>query len=136
MIVGALAPLFLGRSYQHVIIYFSMREDGSNAPIVVNVNESQQRNQQPSAKPPKYSDLYDQNSASSSAKSSPPRYSSKTPSVEIHSSNEKLDQASKPAAATEPPKKVKIIKPKKKKVVPEETKPIIDGEEDKKEDSK
>lgn len=129
----------LSSNFKVFFVLSSMREDGGNGPIVVNVNESQQ----PSAKPPKYSDLYDQNSASSSAKSSPPRYSSKTPSVEIHSSNEKLDQASSnKAAATEqqPPKKVKIIKPKKKKPVSNtedaEKKPIIDADgEDKKQEN-
>lgn len=93
-----------------------MREgNDSRTPAVTTVNEKVP----PTAKPPKYSDLFDQNSASSSAKSSPPRYSSKTPSVDISSSNEKLDAAKK---VEEPPKKVKIIKPKKVKKPTENTK--------------
>lgn len=65
-----------------------------------------------SGKPPKYSDLYE--SPNSSLASTPPQYASKTPSVEISSSNETVDQ---------PKPKVRIIKPKKNrkpKAEPEE----------------
>jgi len=88
----------------------SMRGENPTAVNPVNINESQG-----TAKPPNYSDLFD-NSGASSLKSSPPRYSSKTPSVELSSSNEMVDQKA-PEAQTQPPvapKKQKIcLKPKK-----------------------
>jgi len=87
----------------------SMRGENPNvAQIVVgSVNETKTNNNELLVKPPNYSDLFDR-SGSSSLASSPPRYSSKTPSVEISSSNEKIDQK-------EVVKKAKIIKPKKLK---------------------
>ena len=69
------------------------------------------------AKPPNYSDLFD-HSGSSSLASSPPRYTSKTPSVEISSSNEEIVKTEGEAQAQAPvaPRKPKIsLKPKKAK---------------------
>ena len=69
------------------------------------------------AKPPNYSDLFD-HSGSSSLASSPPRYTSKTPSVEISSSNEEIVKTEGDAQAQAPvaPRKPKIsLKPKKAK---------------------
>merc|ERR1711981_1552893 len=75
-----------------------------------------------SAKPPNYSDLFD--ASGSSLASTPPRYSSKTPSVEISSSNEQTQPAA--AASTKP----KIIKPRKmkKQKSEDEVKIMIDNE--------
>merc|ERR1711971_1034949 len=60
---------------------YSMRENpATETPMNIPVG---------AAKPPNYSDLFD-HSGSSSLASSPPRYTSKTPSVEISSSNEEI----------------------------------------------
>ena len=85
----------------------------------INLNESQGTGAPPLVKPPNYSDLFDRSGTSSLA-SSPPRYCSKTPSVEISSSNEMVDQkaAAETQAQAQPatvPKKMKIQKPKKVK---------------------
>jgi len=86
----------------------SMRENPTTA-NPVNINGSQG-----TAKPPNYSDLFD-NSGASSLQSSPPRYSSKTPSVEISSSNEMMDQKEAQPQPPVAPKKQKIcLKPKPK----------------------
>ena len=94
-----------------------MRGENNRPETTVNtVNETNQL----SVKPPNYSDLFDR-SNSSSAKSSPPRYSSKTPSVEISSSNEKIAEKAEKPTEQEKPKKQKIIKPKKQKKQTEQT---------------
>jgi len=106
----------------------SMRENPTTA-NPVNINESQG-----TAKPPNYSDLFD-NSGASSLQSSPPRYSSKTPSVEISSSNEMMDQKEAQSQPPVAPKKQKIcLKPKPKpkedqvKIIMDESAAIEDQE--------
>jgi len=98
----------------------SMRENPTTSTASpINLNESQGTGAPPLVKPPNYSDLFDRSGTSSLA-SSPPRYCSKTPSVEISSSNEMVDQkaAAETQAQAQPatvPKKMKIQKPKKAK---------------------
>merc|ERR1711934_811690 len=85
------------------------------------------------AKPPNYSDLFD-HSGSSSLASSPPRYSSKTPSVEISSSNEEIVKTEGEAQAQAPvaPRKPKISLKPKKAQKEDQVKIIMDDQEEKK----
>ena len=85
------------------------------------------------AKPPNYSDLFD-HSGSSSLASSPPRYTSKTPSVEISSSNEEIVKTEGEAQAQAPvaPRKPKISLKPKKAQKEDQVKIIMDDQEEKK----
>lgn len=68
--------------------------------------------------PPNYSDLFDGTSVVNIPSSSPPSYTSKTPSVELSSSNETVNKDNKVLSTTEvtvKKERVRIIKPKKNK---------------------
>ena len=100
-------------------------------------------------KPPNYSDLFDGTSAVNIPSSSPPSYTSKTPSVELSSSNETVnkDNNNKVLQVTDQivtvkKERVRIIKPKKNKKKIDEAKETLvvkddvveDADESKKQD--
>ena len=102
-------------------------------------------------KPPNYSDLFDGTSAVNIPSSSPPSYTSKTPSVELSSSNETVnkDNNNKVLQVTDQivtvkKERVRIIKPKKNKKKIDEAKETLvvkddvveDADESKKQDEK
>ena len=102
-------------------------------------------------KPPNYSDLFDRTSAVNIPSSSPPSYTSKTPSVELSSSNETVnkDNNNKVLQVTDQivtvkKERVRIIKPKKNKKKIDEAKETLvvkddvveDADESKKQDEK
>lgn len=75
-------------------------------------------------KPPNYSDLFDGSQMVNMPSSSPPSYTSKTPSVELSSSNETVNKVK------EVREKVRFVKPKKnKKKIDEAKEGIIANEE-------
>ena len=101
--------------------------------------------------PPNYSDLFDGTSAVNIPSSSPPSYTSKTPSVELSSSNETVnkDNNNKVLQVTDQivtvkKERVRIIKPKKNKKKIDEAKETLvvkddvveDADESKKQDEK
>ena len=102
-------------------------------------------------KPPNYSDLFDGTAAVNIPSSSPPSYTSKTPSVELSSSNETVnkDNNNKVLQVTDQivtvkKERVRIIKPKKNKKKIDEAKETLvvkddvveDADESKKQDEK
>ena len=102
-------------------------------------------------KPPNYADLFDGTSAVNIPSSSPPSYTSKTPSVELSSSNETVnkDNNNKVLQVTDQivtvkKERVRIIKPKKNKKKIDEAKETLvvkddvveDADESKKQDEK
>ena len=97
-------------------------------------------------KPPNYSDLFDGTSAVNIPSSSPPSYTSKTPSVELSSSNETVnkDKVLSTTEVTVKKERVRIIKPKKNKKKIDEAKETLvvkddvveDADESKKQDEK
>jgi len=93
------------RSSSKILLLSSMRSE--NAP-----------------KPPNYSDLFDGSQMVNMPSSSPPSYTSKTPSVELSSSNETVNKVK------EVREKVRFVKPKKnKKKIDEAKEGIIANEE-------
>ena len=82
-------------------------------------------------KPPNYSDLFDGTAAVNIPSSSPPSYTSKTPSVELSSSNETVNKDNNKVlqvtdqVVTVKKERVRIIKPKKNKKKIDEAKETL-----------
>ena len=88
--------------------------------------------------PPNYSDLFDGTSAVNIPSSSPPSYTSKTPSVELSSSNETVnkDKVLSTTEVTVKKERVRIIKPKKNKKKIDEAKENLVVKDDVEADAK
>ena len=90
-------------------------------------------------KPPNYSDLFDGTSVVNIPSSSPPSYTSKTPSVELSSSNETVNKDKVLSTTTEvtvKKERVRIIKPKKNKKKIDEAKENLVVKDDVEADAK
>ena len=89
--------------------------------------------------PPNYSDLFDGTSVVNIPSSSPPSYTSKTPSVELSSSNETVNKDKVLSTTTEvtvKKERVRIIKPKKNKKKIDEAKENLVVKDDVEADAK
>jgi len=100
----------------------SSQEKRSDCEKLIEKKQSMRSENAP--KPPNYSDLFDGSQMVNMPSSSPPSYTSKTPSVELSSSNETVNKVK------EVREKVRFVKPKKnKKKIDEAKEGIIANEE-------